>query len=354
MRVVTVHAAPSANSGAARVICLGEALYDYLADQKGLPRDQVKSWTPYPGGAPANVATALARLGVPTAFVSALGRDEMGEGMMELLRGRGVDVSGVQRTDAPTRDVYVVRREDGDREFAGFGLSSDAYCDTRVEAGGLPLDKIQAADLLVTGTLGLAAPETRAAMEAAVAAAHAAGTKVFIDINWRPVFWPDPEAARPIITEFLRSADLVKISDADLAYLYGMDHSAALKDPCSVAGKLPKAEGVLVTAGDEGAGYCFRAAKGEHSGFVPVFKIDVADTTGAGDAFTAGFIYKMLEAGGLDRLASDPKALREATVFAAATGALTCTRPGAIASQPSLEEVHALVAAAASEASRAA
>jgi fructokinase len=57
---------------------------------------------------------------------------------------------------------------------------------------------------------------------------------VFVDINWRPVFWPDPEAARPVILEFLESADLVKISDADMAYLYGVHHEAALKDPCSV------------------------------------------------------------------------------------------------------------------------
>jgi len=71
-------------------------------------------------------------------------------------------------------------------------------------------------------------------MRAAVAAARAASTKVLIDINWRPVFWPQPEDARAEICDFLRSADLVKISDADLLYLYGMDFEGALKDPCSV------------------------------------------------------------------------------------------------------------------------
>ncbi|KAI8472335.1 MAG: Ribokinase-like protein [Monoraphidium minutum] len=344
VRAPAPRAAPQdAAPAAAKVVCLGEALYDYIADQKGVPREEVASWTPYPGGAPANVATALARLGAPTAFIAALGSDEMGDRMVALLQERGVDVAGVQRTAAPTRDVYVVRRADGDREFAGFGLESSAYCDTRLRAAALPLDKIRAADFLVMGTLGLASPETREAMEAAVKAARAAGCKVFVDINWRPVFWPDPEAARPVILDFIASADLVKISDADLAYLYDLDHRAMLKDPCAMAAKLPRAAGVLVTAGDEGAAYCFRSAKGEHSSFVHIYDVDVADTTGAGDAFTAGFLYKMLEAGGLEALAADPSRLRDAVAFGAATGALTCTRPGAIASQPELREVEALV-----------
>ncbi|KAF8071301.1 FRK1 [Scenedesmus sp. PABB004] len=331
-----------AGSGPDRVVCVGEALFDFLANDKGVPREQVKSWTPYPGGAPANVATALTKLGVPTAFVSALGNDERGDELVALMQGIGVDTSAVQRVDAPTRDVYVERTADGDRVFAGFGLPSDAYCDCRLDAAALPTELLSGADLMVTGTLGLAAPATRAAMRAAAAAVKAGGGKVFVDVNWRPVFWPDPEAARGEMLDFLALADIVKISDADLEYLYGMPFVTALLNPCAVADKLPNAPAVLVTAGDEGAAFCCRSAKGEHTGFVPVFKVDVADTTGAGDAFTAGFIFKLLEAGGLDRLLADPVALKAAVVFAAATGALTCTKPGAIAAQPSLDQVQAL------------
>ncbi|KAF6261328.1 Ribokinase-like protein [Scenedesmus sp. NREL 46B-D3] len=355
-RKVTVAAA----GGGAKVVCVGEALFDFLANEKGLKREEVKSWTPYPGGAPANVATALQKLGVPTAFVSALGNDDRGEELMQLLKKIGVDTSTVQRIDAPTRDIYVERTSDGDRVFAGFGLESDKYCDCSLDADKLPKDTLSGADFMVTGTLGLAAPKTRAAMKAAAQMVKAGGGKVLVDVNWRPVFWKDNDEAKREILAFLDAADIVKISDADLEFLYDMQfhatlccfgHVVRLLPHCvqlgawvllQVADRLPKAPAVLVTAGDEGAAYCCRSTKGEHTGFVPVFKVDVVDTTGAGDAFTAGFVYKLVEAGGLDRLLSDPKALKEAVVFAAATGALTCKQPGAIAAQPSLQQVQEL------------
>lgn len=201
----------------------------------------------------------------------------------------------------------------------------------------------QEAAVLVTGTLGLACPVTAAALRQAVAAARAGGCIVFVDVNWRPVFWADPEAAKQVTKEYLSDADVVKLSDADLLAIWGVKLETALLNPCSVAQLLPKAQAVLVTAGGEGAAYCFKPGDaGEHSGFVRAFDISVLDTTGAGDAFTAGFIYKMLQAGGLQPLASSPQSIKEAVVFAAACGALTCTKPGAIEAQPSLQEVQSL------------
>lgn len=324
------------------MVCVGEALFDFLANDKGVPRDKVNSWTPYPGGAPCNVATALSKLGVKTAFVSALGDDDRGDEIMQLLEGTSVDTSTVQRVSAPTRDIYVERTLDGDRVFAGFGRPSQEYCDCFLDPDKLPEDILKGADIVVTGTLGLAAPQTRKALLRAAELVKAGGGKLLVDVNWRPVFWDDLDVAKKEILAFLDKADIVKISDADLEYLYDMQFVTALLNPCAVAEKLPNAPAVLVTAGEEGAAYCCRSTKGEHSGFVPVFKLEVADTTGAGDAFTAGFVYKLLEAGGLDRLLADPKAIKEAVVFAAATGALTCTKPGAIGAQPNLQQVQQL------------
>ena len=105
-----------------RVLCLGEILFDLIADQIGKSIEEVESWTPYPGGAPANVACALTKLGTPSGFIGCVGQDETGDALVQLLQEVGVDATGVQRhLLAPTRQVYVVRSTAGDRTFAGFG-----------------------------------------------------------------------------------------------------------------------------------------------------------------------------------------------------------------------------------------
>lgn len=88
---------------------------------------------------------------------------------------------------------------------------------------------------MVTGTLGLATPMTRAAMHQAAKLVKSGGGKVFVDVNWRPVFWEDTDAAKKTILEFLDLADIVKISDADLEYLYEMQFVTALLNPCTVS-----------------------------------------------------------------------------------------------------------------------
>lgn len=159
----------------------------------------------------------------------------------------------------------------------------------------------QSADILVTGTLGLAYDITGATMDAITAMARNNGVTVIIDINWRPVFWPSVEKRtdeiRKRICDYIDTANIIKISDADLEYLYGINPEEALRRPQMVAEKLPNASAVLVTGGGLGAAYCFKKEGGDIAGFVPSFLVDVVDTTGAGDAFTAGFIYRLLEVG---------------------------------------------------------
>ncbi len=316
-----------------RVLCLGEILFDLLANQLGRPLEQVESWTPYPGGAPANVACALVKLGTPAGFVGCVGEDEPGKELVQLLREVGVDTTGVQRhPTAPTRQVYVVRSDQGDREFAGFGeLDTSQFADAFLNASALPEALFEAADFLVLGTLELAYPQTREAIEKALKLAELYDVKVLMDINWRPMFWPDPSVAPPVIKDHLKQVDFLKIALEEAELLFDTADAGA------IAHRLDAIEGVLVTNGDKEVSYCL----GEQEGKLPAFSVDVVDTTGAGDGFVAGFVHQLCQQG-LKCIAS-PESARDVVNYACGVGALTTLKPGAIASQPTAEEVEAFL-----------
>ena len=315
-----------------RVLCLGEILFDLLADQLGRSLSQVESWTPYPGGAPANVACALVKLGTTAGFIGCVGMDEPGEKLMQLLEV-GVDLTGVQRhPTAPTRQVYVVRSAAGDRTFAGFGNYDTAeFADTRLQANQLPIHLFEAADFLVLGTLELAYPDSAKSVFRALELAEQYDVKIVLDVNWRPVFWPNPDTARQTIQELFKRIDFLKLSDEEAEWLFDTT------DPGAITYRLDSVEGVLVTAGDKGCAYCLS----ENEGKLPAFSVEVVDTTGAGDSFVAGFVNQLCQLG-IHSL-SDPETAKRVVTYASAVGALTTMKPGAIPAQPTALEVAAFL-----------
>lgn len=324
---------------------------DCLADQLGKPKEEVSSWSPYPGGAPANVATGLSKLGAKSILLAALGDDDLGAQFSQLLQERGVVTEYIQLLkDHPTRDVLVTRSLDGDRTFAGFGKTdTENYADAHALSSHLPFDLIASADALVTGTLGLAYEKSAECHYKAVETANSKGhCIVIIDVNWRPVFWTiPPEEARLKIKDYITQADILKVTDEEACWLWGMSAEDALEHPEHVLSKAAsKTKGVLVSAGEKGSAYAFRAPGGKSSvsGCVPVMDVKVVDTTGAGDSYLSGFIFYTLMAGGLDHLVADPDKLRRAVEFATACGAVTCRKPGAIDAQPTLHDVEELLA----------
>jgi fructokinase len=319
-----------------RVLCLGEILFDCLADQPGRELAAVESWTPYPGGAPANVACGLVKLETTAGFIGCVGRDKPGDDLVNLLAEIGVNTAGIQRhASAPTRQVYVTRSLSGDRHFAGFGDRDTAeFADTHLAAEQLPESLFATADYLVTGTLELAYTKSRKAIARALELAKQYGVKVAIDINWRPVFWHDLDAAPPLIWEIIQQADLIKCSDDEAQWLFKTDNP---KDILQLP-EFKAVKGVLVTAGEKGCKYCLGKSEGE----VSVFKIDVIDTTGAGDSFLAGFLHQCCQQG--EEIFQNVAVARKAVVYASAAGALTTTKPGAIAAQPTAAEIETFLA----------
>lgn len=308
------------------VVCLGEALIDRLGPPGGDPAvDQPVD--DRLGGAPANVACGLARLGTPVAFAGRLGQDAIGDAFINLFTDRGLDLSLIQRDDQrPCRIVLVRRSIDGEREFQGFaGDRGLGFADQALAPVRLPQ-----ADWLLVGTLPLAAPRSAAALIAAVQQAQQQGTALALDVNWRPTFWDpsaDPAAAPSgeaiaAIRPLLQQAALIKLAREEAMGLFNTD------DPAAIQRMLPQSPDVVVTDGAAPV----RWQIGMDQGVQPALKPPtVVDTTGAGDAFTAGLLH---------RWSAPP---RERLRFAAACGALVCGGAGGIDPQPGEAEVDRLM-----------
>ena len=308
------------------VVCFGEALIDRLGPPGGDPvvdqpvDDRL-------GGAPANVACGLARLGTPVAFAGRLGQDAIGEAFSKLFVERGVETALLQRDAVrPSRIVLVRRSLEGERQFQGFaGDEGAGFADQALELAALP----QARWLLI-GTLPLAAPTSAEALLSAVRQARSQGTAVALDVNWRPTFWdpvadpdagPDPKALAAI-QPLLQQAALIKLAREEALWFFNTD------DPGAIQQALPQRPDVVVTDGAEPVRWQLGADSGQQVAFQPPV---VVDTTGAGDAFTAGLLHCW------------SAAPQERIRFAAACGALVCGGAGGIDPQPTQAQVEAFL-----------
>ncbi len=316
-----------------QVICIGEVLFDLISDEPGVPLESVNAWTPYPGGAPANVACALSKLGTETAFIGGIGQDAMGADLSETLRSHHLNLSGLQLIPSyPTRSVLVTRSAQGDRSFAAFGgdRSTDSFADTQLSADNLPKDLFKPDSYLVTGTLGLAAPDSAGAIHYAIDLTRQQGGTIVVDLNWRPVFWPEPDFAKPLISDLLTKTDIFKLTDEEAQLFFQTE------DPQEIYDRHPHLKAVLLTQGEKGCKYWIAGNIGE----LPAFKMDVEDTTGAGDAFLAGFLHQYVQTPDSFK---DPTQAQTAIRFASAAGALTTLKRGAIAALPTPEEIAAFL-----------
>jgi fructokinase len=312
------------------VICLGEMLIDLLANQLGMPLAEVTDWTAYPGGAPANVACGLVKLGTPTALISCLGADEVGGKLAGLLTDTGVDTKGLQYCQtAPTRQVYVVRSVDGDRSFAGFidGLATDKFADVFLDAAQLSEHLFSGAKLLSIGTISLADPLSRAATDRALELARKYGLQIFVDVNWRSMFWDDADRAKMIILDVLNRANFIKMSDDEAEWLFDSINPQIIRQ------HLPRSQGIFITAGAKGCYYSLA----HQNGFMPAFDVDAIDTTGAGDSFVAACIHQLCRAG-IESIQTQEAAVNFIR-YAAAAGAITTLHAGAIDAQPTDVEI---------------
>ena len=329
----------SYQSNQPEVICIGEALLDRLGPPGGDPLLD----TPVDdclGGAPANVACGLAQLGAKSAFVGRLGHDVIGENFQKIFRLRGVNVQGVQiDSERPSRIVLVRRDLLGERSFQGFdGDRGHGFADQNFDKNDLievwP-SLAEKARWLLIGTIPLASQKSKEALLWIVEKALQSGLKIALDINWRPTFWdstnppdrgPDRYALAQILP-LLEKASLLKLAKEEALWFFNTCN------PSEISNALVRKPDVVITDGAKLLKWIIDGYCGEMEALSPA---SVVDTTGAGDAFTAGLIYQYLQPS--FQSLTEPKVVQMVS-FAVACGALVCGGSGGIDPQPDYETV---------------
>jgi len=321
------------------VVCLGELLIDFVPETNGLALSDVASFRRAAGGAPANVAAAVSKLGGTSRFIGKVGADPFGDYLYDTLRESGVDVSTLLRTnEARTGLAFVSLRTDGERDFLFYrSPAADMLLTPEEISPGVMAD----AAVFHYGSVSLIADPCRSATDCAARLARDTGAIVSYDPNVRLSLWADEAVARETILARLGFADLVKVSEEEVGFLTGESHNLA-----AGAAKLLAAgpSVIVVTLGAEGC----RVYTASSSRAVPGLHVDAVDTTGAGDGFMGGLLYELarrgVRASELADAFEDASFADEALGFANAVGAVTVTKRGAIPALPTLSAVAARIA----------
>ena len=306
-----------------KIVALGEVVADIY-------RDESKSavelpLTARPGGAPANVAVAAARLGSEAAFVGSVGEDLFGDFILRALEAEGVDTSAVRRCEPPTRTslAFVEITSGGDRSFTFY--RSDPAADELLSPEDVSRKALSGVSFINFGSIPLIKDPARSAIHRAAELAEELDVPLAFDVNFREHLWKSAKDAREAVDPLLDCSRIIKLSDDELSPLLGTED-------VEEAAKLLLDRGaalVLVSLGPEGAFYAAR----EFTGDVSAFEVECVDATGAGDAFLAASLVHLSEN------PLDEESVREAVRRGTAAGAHACTGYGAMGSLPTKDEL---------------
>ncbi|XP_048322083.1 probable fructokinase-7 isoform X1 [Ziziphus jujuba] len=315
------------------VVCFGEMLIDFVPTVSGVSLAEAEAFKKAAGGAPANVAVGIARLGGSAAFIGKVGEDEFGYMLADILKQNNVDNSGMRfDPHARTALAFVTLTKEGDREFMFYRNPS---ADMLLQDKELDENLIKKGCIFHYGSISLIEEPCRSAHMAAMDIAKKAGCILSYDPNLRLPLWPSEDSARKGIMSIWDQADFVKVSEDEIKFLTEGDDPY---DDKVVMEKLfrPHMKLLLVTEGNNGCRYYTQEFKGRVAGV----KVDAVDTTGAGDAFVAGILWNL--ASDLNLYKNESR-LKEALLFANACGAITVTGMGAIPALPTKDAVHQIL-----------
>ncbi len=316
-----------------KVVCLGELLIDFVPETNGLSLVDVPAFTKAAGGAPANVAAAISKLGGSSRFIGKIGQDPFGAFLKATLEAEGVDAALIETQEANTCLAFVSLREDGERDFLFY---RDPSADMLLRSDDIPDEWLNDAAIYHFGSVSLIHEPCRSATIEAAKRAKKMGAVISYDPNVRLALWPNAEAARAEIIAHLPMADIVKVSEEEIAFLYETDVATGAKRMLDEG-----VQAVIVTLGGAGC----RIITSQADTHVAGLSVEVVDTTGAGDSFVGGLLYQISEraigAGDIAERLSDANLVQEMCRFANVVAGLTTTKRGAIPALPTMSEVEA-------------
>ncbi len=318
------------------IVTIGEALIDFISVQKGALIENSSGFMAAPGGAPANVAVAVAKLGGNSGFIGKVGADSFGKMIRNALAEAGVGLKSFKMdTSVNTTLAFVATGENGEPDFTFYRNHCGA--DIALRPDELDVGYISEAKIFHFGSLNFTNEPLKSATIRAVEIAAGGKRTISFDPNLRPSLWESLRTAKVEMENGLEYADIVKLTEEELEFLTGTAH--LLKGTDLILKYGPRL--VVVTRG--GMPTFFN--NGIITCEVPAFEVDFVEATGAGDAFVGGMLVSMLERMkvGLPMYEMGEDEVREMLTFANACGALTVTKKGVIPALPFLKEVQSFI-----------
>jgi len=310
------------------IITMGEALIDFVPQQRGCSLEEVRDFHKAAGGAPANVAVGLARLGAQVAFMGKVGDDAFGRFLKNTLEENGVDTGNlVFSSEAMTTLAFVSLQEDGERDFAFYRKPG---ADLLFKINEVKEAYLKTAKIFHFGSLSLTAEPVYSTTLELVKRVRENGLLLSFDPNIRLPLWDSEKKAIDRITELIPVVDVIKVSEEELFLLSGKDD---LREGSREIYRMGPGI-VVVTLGKDGCYYY----TGSNEGHLRGVSVKSIDTTGAGDGFVAAFLAKVLQ-NGLENLIKDPSLMEESLSFANRIGAFVTTIKGGIPALARIDEM---------------
>ncbi len=270
------------SSGEFDLLAVGETVVDLISVEESGSFAGAENFRRYFGGSPANIAMNLANLGRKTALISRVGSDGLGEYLINILKERGVDVSGISRDEKNNTTIILVTRSQESPEFLAY-----RGADSNISPGQISADRVSEARIIHLSSFALTVPRGRQTIEKVIKIARDKNKIISLDPNYRPQLWRGREIGPEYIKQLLAEVDIVKPSLDDASFLFGERSREAYINKFHEAG----AGLVILTLGADG----LLASTGESQQHLPSLAEKVVDTTGAGDAFWSGFYAGVLQ-----------------------------------------------------------